>query len=73
MKTLTRRQLSREPSALKRILPGESVQVPDENGGLVITRRKGRQDTAAEMMADVDKLTGHWAPLDTRALLEDEA
>ena len=73
MKTITRRQLSREPAALKRIQPGESVQVPDEQGGLVITRRKSKRVTAAEMFTELGKLAPHCPPMDTLALMEDEA
>lgn len=72
MKTITRRQLSREPATLKQIQPGQSVEVPDDNGGLVITRRKRNILSPQEMMTEVEKLTGHWMPMDTRTLMEDE-
>jgi hypothetical protein len=71
MKTLTRRELSRKPSRLKAIKPGESVQVPDEQGGLVITRRKTLQLTPAEMLAQVDALTSQCPPLDTLAIAQE--
>jgi hypothetical protein len=73
MKTITRRQLSRQADATKNIAPGESVHVPDDNGGLIITRRKKHPLTPAEMMAQLDALPGKWPEVDTSLLLEDEA
>jgi len=73
MKTITRRQLSRSPAALKSIHPGESVQVPDGNEGLIITRRKSRRVTAEEMFRELEKLAPHCPPADTLRLSEDEA
>ena len=72
MKTISRRQLSREPAALKGIKPGESIIVPDDNGGLVVTRRKKSRLTAAEMFAELDRLAPQCPPIDTRAYLKDE-
>jgi hypothetical protein len=73
MRTITRRQLSREADATKGIAPGESVQVPDDNGGLIITRRKKHQMSVNQMMDQVAKLPGNWPDIDTDALMEDEA
>ena len=72
MRTITRRQLAREADATKTIAPGESVEVPDDNGGLIITRRKKRQMTPAEMLAQLDALPGKWPKIDTDSLMEDE-
>lgn len=73
VRTITRRQLAREASATKNIAPGESVQVPDENGGLLITRRKRHALTPAQMMAELDALPGKWPAVDTDKLMEDES
>ncbi len=71
MKTITRRQLSREPASLKGIKPGESVIVPDENGGLLVTRRKKNRLTADEMLAQLDSLPGPWPKVDACALADE--
>jgi hypothetical protein len=71
MKRITRRQLSREPARLKGIKPGESVIVPDENGGLLVTRRKKNRLTADEMLAQLDALPGTWPKVDARSLEDD--
>ncbi len=72
MKTVTRRQLSREPSVLSNIKPGESVEVPDGQGGLIVTRKKKHRLTAEEMMAQLDALTSQCPAMDTKAFLDDE-
>jgi hypothetical protein len=61
---------------LKTIKPGESAFVPDEDGGLMITRRKKKSLTAAEIMeqlAAIKALPGQDKPFDFNALTEDEA
>lgn len=73
MKTLTRRQLSREPSKLDAIKPGESVVVPDAKGGLLVTRPKKNALSADEMLADLDKLAADCPSMDTLSFLTDEA
>lgn len=73
MKTITRRQLAREADATNAIAPGESVVVPDDNGGLVITRRKKHQMTPEQTMAQLDALQTDWPAVDTDKLMEDES
>ena len=72
MKTITRRQLSREPSKLDAIKPGETVAVPDSKGGLLVTRPKKSRLMPEQMMAQLDALPGPWPAVDSRAFLEDE-
>lgn len=71
MKTITRRQLSREPALLKNIKPGESVLVPDATGGLVVTRRKKNKVTAEQIFAEIERLTADCPPIDTLAFLRE--
>jgi len=71
MKTLTRRQLSREPAQLKNIKPGESVFVPDAAGGLVVTRRKKNKLTAEQMFAEVERICTGCPPIDTLTVLQE--
>ena len=72
MKTITRRQLSREPSKLDAIKPGETVSVPDSKGGLLVTRPKKARLTPEQMMAQLDALPGLWPAIDSQAVLGDE-
>jgi hypothetical protein len=72
MKTLTRRQLSREPGSLKNIKPGETVLVPDDDGGLIVTRRKKHRLSAEQMFGELDRLAPQCPPMDTRAFLGDD-
>ena len=71
MKTMTRRQLSREPSKLDKIKPGESVVVPDSKGGLIVTRLKKRKMSADELFAEVDRLGAGCSPMDTLKVLQE--
>jgi hypothetical protein len=69
VKTITRRQLSREPASLNAIQPGETITVPDAHGGLLVTRPKRHRLTPAEMLAQLDAVPGQWIAVDTRAFL----
>lgn len=72
MKKITKRELTRKPSCLTAIRPGESVRVEDREGGLIITRPKRRRWTAAEIEAEIDRI-GKGAPqINTLAFLQEE-
>ena len=71
MKTITSRQLSRKPSLISKIKPGESVHVPDRKGGLVMTRQKRSQLTPEAMMAEVEAMSSDCPVLDTKTFLEE--
>ena len=71
MKTITSRELSRKPSVISNIKPGEAVHVADRKGGLMMTRAKRIAVTPREMMAELGKLTAGCPPMDTQAFLED--
>lgn len=70
MKTITSRQLSRKPSLISGIKPGESVQIPDRKGGLTLTRAK-QSISADEMFTELDRLAAQCPPLDTKTFLEE--
>jgi hypothetical protein len=72
MNTITRRQLSRQPASLNNIKPGESVFVPDKNGGLLVTRRKKSRLSPEQMMEQIDSIPGNWPKVDALALMKDE-
>lgn len=71
MKTLTRRELSREPAKLDSIKPGESVLVPDSKGGLIVTRRKRKTLTAEQMFVELEKIAKDCPPIDTLKFLQE--
>jgi hypothetical protein len=71
MKTMTRRQLSREPSRLDKIRPGESVAVPDSKGGLIVTRPKKKRLSADELFAEVERMGAGCPPVDTLKILQE--
>jgi hypothetical protein len=71
VKTISSRQLSRKPSLISAVKPGESVQVPDRQGGLVLTRSKKHVLTPAEMLAELYKLSAGAPPMDTKTFLEE--
>jgi hypothetical protein len=69
--TITKRDLSRKPSALSALQPGESLRVEDNQGGFIVTRAKGRRPTAEEMDAEIKRLSGKAPKLDTLAFLQE--
>jgi hypothetical protein len=71
MKTMTRRELSRQPSKLDGIKPGQSVRVPDSKGGLVVSRPKKNKMSAGEMFSELDKVAGECPAMDTKSFLEE--
>lgn len=71
MKMITRRQLSREPSRLDKIKPGESVVVPDSKGGLLVTRPRKKKLTPEEMFTEVERLCADCPPIDTLRILQE--
>jgi hypothetical protein len=71
VKTITSRQLSRKPSLISAIKPGESVHVPDRKGGLVMTRQKSKTLSAEEMISQLEKMSGECPVIDTKKFLEE--
>jgi hypothetical protein len=71
VKTMTRRQLSREPSQLDKIKPGESVAVPDSKGGLIVGRPKKSKLSVDELFADVERIGAGCPPMDTLKILQE--
>ena len=71
VKTMTKRELSRNPAKLTAIKPGESVLVPDAKGGLVVTRRKANKLPAGQMFAELERLCAGCPPIDTLTFLQE--
>jgi hypothetical protein len=71
MKTISKRELSRKPSQLSAIQPGESVMVSDTGGGLIVTRPKRRRLTLDEMDAELQRLAKGCPKVDSLTLLQE--
>ena len=71
MKTISKRELSRKPSALTAIQPGESLRVEDREGGLIVLRPKHRRLSLDEMEVEIKRLSGDAPKLDTLTFLQE--
>jgi hypothetical protein len=71
MKKISKREMTRHPSQLTAIRPGESIQVEDREGGLVVMRKKKHHLTAEEISTELARLAGDAPEMDTLALLQE--
>ena len=71
MKTITKRELVRNPALASHLRPGESVQIEDGKEPLVILRRKKRTLTAEDIHAELDRICKGAPEIDTLAVLND--
>ncbi|HWX19744.1 MAG TPA: hypothetical protein VN578_07545 [Candidatus Binatia bacterium] len=71
MKTLTKRELVRNPSLVSHLKPGESLEIEDGKQPLVVTRRKKRKLTAEQIHAELDRICKGAPPMDSQAVLND--
>ena len=71
MKAITKRELARKPSLVTSIKPGESVQIEDRQGGLVLMRQKRQTVSVGQMEAELDRLAAHCPAIDTKTFLEE--
>jgi len=70
VKRLSKRQAVREPSILTRLEPGESIELWDRHGALIVQRKKKSIRTNEQRRAVVHKLTAHWRPFNVLDLLD---
>jgi hypothetical protein len=71
MKTVTKRELVRNPALASHLRPGESIQLEDAKEPLVILRRKRRTLTAKDIHAELDRICSGAPEMDTLAVLKD--
>ncbi len=71
MKTLSKRQLVRNPSLVSHLKPGQSLQIQDGKEPLVVSRRKRHRLTADQIHAELDRLCKDAPAQDTQAALRD--
>ncbi len=71
MKTLSKRQLVRNPSLASHLKPGQSLQLEDGKEPLVVSRRKRQRLTAEQIHAELDRLCEGAPGQDAQAALRD--
>ncbi len=71
MKTLSKRELVRNPSVASHLKPGQSLQLEDGKEPLVLSRRKRVRLTAEQIHAELDRLCEGAPDQDTQSALKD--
>ena len=71
VKTVSKRELVRNPSLASHLKPGQSLQLEDGKEPLVLTRRKRIRLTAEQIHADLDRLCQGAPAQDAQAALRD--
>lgn len=71
MKTLSKRQLVRNPSLASHLKPGQSLLLEDGKEPLVLTRRKRLRLTADQIHSELDRLCEGAPAQDAHAALQD--
>ena len=56
MKTVSKRELVRNPSLASHLKPGQSLQLEDGKEPLIVSRRKRARLTAGQIHAELDRL-----------------
>lgn len=71
MKTISKRQLLRNPALASRLKPGQAVQLEDGKEPLLLSRPKQVRLTAGQIHAGLDRLCEGAPVQDTQAALRD--
>jgi hypothetical protein len=71
VKTISKRELVRNPSLASRLKPGQSLQLEDGKDPLVVSRRKRARLTAEQIHAELDRLCEGAPVQDTQSALQD--
>jgi hypothetical protein len=71
VKTISKRELVRNPSLASHLKPGQSVQLEDGKEPLVLSRRKRVRLTAEQIHAELDRLCEGAPVQDTQSALRD--
>lgn len=72
MKIISKREMTRNPAVLNTIQPGETAQIEDRKGGLLITRAKTHEWTPPQVMAEIDRVGEGLPALDADKVLGDD-
>ncbi len=71
MKAITKRQLVRNPALVSHLKPGESLEIPDGDSKLILSRPKKQRLTAEQIEADLKRLSADDPKVDVQAVLDD--
>jgi hypothetical protein len=71
VKTISKRELVRNPSVASHLKPGQSLQLEDGKEPLVVSRRKRARLTARQIHAELDRLCKDAPVQDAQAALRD--
>jgi hypothetical protein len=71
MKSISKRELVRNPSLASHLKPGESLQLEDGKEPLVVSRRKRVRLSAEQIHTELDRLCKGAPVQDTQAALRD--
>ena len=71
IKTLSKRELVRNPSLASHLKTGQSLQLEDGKEPLIVSRRKRVRLTAAQIHAELDRLCEGAPDQDAQAALRD--
>jgi hypothetical protein len=71
VRTITKRELNRNPALVSDIKPGESVEITDRQGALTLKREKKVRLSVADMEAQTAALKELCPPMDTQAFLRE--
>lgn len=71
MKTMTKRELSRNPAKLSALKPGETMEIHDKGGKFTLKREKKISLTADEIEAEIQRICAGCPPIDTLACLQE--
>jgi hypothetical protein len=72
VKTITKRELSRNPAKVSELKPGESMIISDRQGGLTLRREKKVTISPADMEAELNRICQGCPPVDSLAMMEEE-
>jgi hypothetical protein len=71
MKTVSKRDLVRNPPLVSHLKPGQSLQLEDGKEPLVVSRRRRVRLTAKQIHAELDRICKGAPAQDTQAALRD--
>jgi hypothetical protein len=71
MKTISKRQLVRNPASVAHLKPGETVRIAGREGDLVLSRPKKNRLSGEQMMAELDRVASDSPPADCQKILDD--
>jgi hypothetical protein len=69
---MTKRELTRNPSKISALKPGETIAIADRQGGLTLRREKKVTVSDEEMEAELQRICANCPEVDSLAMMKDE-